>query len=83
MAYEYKSNWTLGGNEPNTNPIKANKMPKQTQYKPKTNPIKPNPPTPVFWPKIRVLRFLIQRFLTSQDMVVVLCEPVCFVPDVL
>ena len=24
MAYEYKSNWTLGENEPNTNPIKAN-----------------------------------------------------------
>ena len=38
--YENKSNWTLGENEPNTNPIKANTkpikantMPKQTQYK--------------------------------------------------
>ncbi len=43
--YENKSNWTLGENKPNqtqfkanTKPIKANKMPKQTQ----TNPIKPN-----------------------------------------
>ena len=49
--YENKSNWTLGENKPNSNPIqtqskpiKANKMPKQTQNKPKTNPIKPNPP---------------------------------------
>ncbi|MHC4792306.1 MAG: hypothetical protein ACYS8Y_12910 [Planctomycetota bacterium] len=33
--YENKSNWTLGENKPNSNPIKANKMPKQTQ----TNPI--------------------------------------------
>ena len=40
--YEKKSNWTLGENEPKTNPIKANtkpikanKMPKQTQYKAK------------------------------------------------
>jgi len=40
-AYENKSNWTLGENEPNTNPIrtqtnpiKANKMPKQTQNEP-------------------------------------------------
>jgi len=24
VAYENKSNWTLGENEPNTNPIKAN-----------------------------------------------------------
>ncbi len=38
--YENNSNWTLGENEPKTNPIKANskpikanKMPKQTQYK--------------------------------------------------
>jgi len=42
MAYEYKHDWTLGENKPNskpikpnTKPIKANKMPKQTQYKPK------------------------------------------------
>jgi len=41
MAYEYKSNWTLGENKPNsnpikanTNPIKANTMPKQSQFKP-------------------------------------------------
>ncbi len=33
VAYENKSNWTLGENKPNSNPIKANKMPKQTQYK--------------------------------------------------
>ncbi len=40
--YENIANWTLGENEPNTNPIKANtkpikanKMPKQTQSKPK------------------------------------------------
>jgi len=40
--YENKTNWTLGENEPNTNPIrtqsnpiKANIMPKQNQYKPK------------------------------------------------
>jgi len=39
--YENKSNWTLGENEPNTNPIKANfpaprgeTNPIQTQYKP-------------------------------------------------
>ncbi len=38
--YGNKSNWTLGENEPKTNPIKANSnpikaniMPKQTQYK--------------------------------------------------
>ncbi|MBW8042464.1 MAG: hypothetical protein FVQ85_21060 [Planctomycetes bacterium] len=30
--YENNPNWTLGENEPKTNPIKANKMPKQTQY---------------------------------------------------
>ncbi len=34
VDYENKSNWTLGENKPNTNPI-------QTQYKPNTNPIKP------------------------------------------
>jgi len=40
--YENKSNWTLGENEPKTNPIrtqskpiKANITPKQTQYEPK------------------------------------------------
>jgi hypothetical protein len=45
MAYENKSNWTLGENKPNTNPIKPNTNPIQTQYepnqtqnKPKTNP---------------------------------------------
>ncbi|MBW8039999.1 MAG: hypothetical protein FVQ85_08380 [Planctomycetes bacterium] len=39
--YENKCDWTLGENEPktnpikaNTNPIKANIMPKQTQYEP-------------------------------------------------
>ena len=38
--YENICDWTLGENEPktnpikaNSNPIKANKMPKQTQYK--------------------------------------------------
>ncbi len=35
VAYENKSNWTLGENKPNSNPIKAN----QTQNKAKTNPI--------------------------------------------
>ncbi len=47
VAYEYKSNWTLGENKPNSNPIKANtkpikanKMPKQTQFKPnQTQPV--------------------------------------------
>ena len=45
-AYEKKTLGQRGKNKPNTNPIqsqsnpiKANKMPKQTQYKPKTNPI--------------------------------------------
>ena len=33
-AYENIANWTLGENEPNTNPIKANTMPKQSQNKP-------------------------------------------------
>ncbi|MBW8040168.1 MAG: hypothetical protein FVQ85_09240 [Planctomycetes bacterium] len=42
IDYEDKCDWTLGQNEPNTNPIKANSnpikaniMPKQTQYEPK------------------------------------------------
>jgi hypothetical protein len=42
VEYENKSNWTLGENKPNSNPIKANtkpikanKIPKQSQYKPK------------------------------------------------
>ncbi len=35
MAYENKSNWTLGENKPNSNPIKAN----QTQFKANSNPI--------------------------------------------
>jgi len=37
--YEHMDTWSNGKNEPKTNPIKANKMPKQSQYKPKTNPI--------------------------------------------
>jgi len=44
--YAEKDTWWSGKNKPNSNPIqtqsnpiKANKMPKQTQYKPKTNPI--------------------------------------------
>jgi len=44
--YEKEDTWWSGKNKPNSNPIqtqsnpiKANKMPKQTQYKPKTNPI--------------------------------------------
>jgi len=47
--YENKTLSKRGKNKPNTNPIqtqsnpiKANKMPKQTQNKPNTNPIKPN-----------------------------------------
>ena len=40
--YENNSNWTLGENKPNTNPIqsqyKANSKPIQSQYKPNTNP---------------------------------------------
>jgi len=47
--YENKTLGERGKNKPNTkpiqtqsNPIKANKMPKQTQNKPNTNPIKPN-----------------------------------------
>ncbi len=35
--YENKSNWTLGENEPKTNPIR-------TQYEPNSNPIKANLP---------------------------------------
>ena len=49
--YENKSNWKLGENKPNTNPIQTQYKPNQTQYKAnqsqynaKTNPIKPNPP---------------------------------------
>jgi len=46
-VYENNSNWTLGENKPNSNPIKANtkpikanKMPKQTQYEPnQTQPV--------------------------------------------
>ena len=30
MAYENKSNWTLGENKPNSNPIKANSRKAQT-----------------------------------------------------
>jgi hypothetical protein len=32
--YENKHNWTLGENEPKTNPIKANTNPIQTQSNP-------------------------------------------------
>ena len=42
MAYENKSNWTLGENKPNSNPIKANTKPIQTQTKPKQTQYKPN-----------------------------------------
>jgi len=52
--YENKSNWTLGENKantnpikPNTKPIKANKMPIQTQYKPNQT----QSPNPRFYPK--------------------------------
>ncbi len=45
--YENKSNWTLGENEPKTNPIKANKMPKQTQNKPNQTQ-SPHPGVPGF-----------------------------------
>jgi len=38
MDYENISDWTLGENKPNSNPIKPNSNPKQTQ----SNPIKPN-----------------------------------------
>jgi hypothetical protein len=44
--YDKKDTWSSGKNKPNSkpiqtqsNPIKANKTPKQTQFKPKTNPI--------------------------------------------
>jgi len=65
VVYENKSNWTLGENKPNTNPIrtqsnpiKANKMPKQTQYKPNQSqfqkghraaPKRDFPPQGVLW----------------------------------
>jgi len=39
MVYENKSNWTLGENKPNTNPIKAKTKPIKANFKPKTNPI--------------------------------------------
>jgi len=38
--YENKPNWTLGENKPNTNPIRTQYEPNQTQNEPKTNPIK-------------------------------------------
>ncbi len=31
-AYENIANWTLGENKPNSNPIKPNTKPKQTQF---------------------------------------------------
>jgi len=31
--YENKSNWTLGENKPNSNPIKAKTKPKQSQFR--------------------------------------------------
>jgi len=46
-------------------------------------PNKANPPALVLGLKIKVLRLLIQRFFASQDMMVVLCEPVGFVSNVL
>jgi len=56
--YENISNWTLGENKPNTNPIKPNSNPispppatKQTQFKAKTNPIKPNFRKTTLFPK--------------------------------
>jgi hypothetical protein len=49
VEYENISNWTLGENKPNTNPIKANSKPiqsqfkaNQSQFKANTNPIEPN-----------------------------------------
>jgi hypothetical protein len=39
--YENISNWILGENEPNTNPIKANTKPIQTQYKANQTQTKP------------------------------------------
>ena len=47
VDYENKSNWTLGENEPNTNPIQTQSPSaiRNTQYEIRdTNPIKPNPP---------------------------------------
>ena len=41
-AYENKRNWTLGENEPNTNPIKANTNPIRTQLNPIRTQNKPN-----------------------------------------
>ncbi len=32
VVYENKSNWTLGENKPNSNPIKPNSNPIQTQF---------------------------------------------------
>ena len=36
--YENKSNWTLGENKPNSNPIQSQSKPKQTQIKPDMDP---------------------------------------------
>ena len=44
-GYENKSNWTLGENKPNSNPIQSQSNPIKPNFKAKqtqTNPIKPN-----------------------------------------
>ncbi|MBA7622503.1 hypothetical protein ES703_29880 [subsurface metagenome] len=40
--YENKSNWTLGENKPNSNPIRTQSNPKQTQNKPNFRKTKMN-----------------------------------------
>ncbi len=42
--YENISDWTLGKNKPNSNPIQSQFKANQSQYKPNSNPIKPNFP---------------------------------------
>ena len=56
----------IKANQSQSNPIKANKMPKQTQNKPNTNPIKPN-----FKGKIMLLRMTINTRHVS----------LCYYPD--
>ena len=41
-GYGNNSNWTLGENKPNSNPIRTQSNPIQSQYKPNSKPNKPN-----------------------------------------
>ena len=62
VAYEYKSNWTLGENKPNTNPIKPNFSLTQTPQFPS-----PAPSTP--WCSSEKPAYLIEKNLPQSAQI--------------